>query len=690
MPDQVQPTPNWNEDDRIKAVDSYHILDTPREEEFDDIVKIAAEACGAPISLISFITKDRQWFKSAIGTDLAETPLNMSICSHAILQRDLFIVPDTTKDPRFQENPLVKDNPHIRFYAGALLESPEGLPLGTICILDYKPRQLTEKEASQLKALARQVMAQLELRRTLSQLRRTMEAMSVTQQQMAVTEENLKLALEAKTRSEERMQLALNASGFVGTWEWDVQKDRVYADPTFVSIFGGETSWSTEGAPVADYVKSIHPDDISRVQASIEKALKPDGRFREEYRLLQKDGSVIWIEARGRCQFDKLGNPTLFPGVAVNITQRITSEMKVRESAARFRFMAESMPQKIWTGTPDGNIDFFNHQWMEFTGLPFEAIRDWGWGQFIHPDDLEETVRIYKTAVSEGQPFEMQQRFRRSDGVYRWHLARGTPMRDAAGKIIMWMGSNTDIDDQKRLNDELETLVKQRTQKLSDSVHELEAFSYSISHDMRAPLRAMISFSDILRDEHSSTLNAEGVDFLKRISAASKRMDRLIQDVLQFSKLSSKDISMAIVDTDKTVHEIVRSYPNLHSDTVTIEIRSPLASVMGNEAFLTQCVSNLLENGTKFVTKGTKPRIAVWSESANGRVKLFFRDNGIGIPAHSVNRIFEIFHRVGRANEGTGIGLAIVRKAAEKMEGTVSVTSEEGKGSLFWLDLQAA
>jgi len=266
-----------------------------------------------------------------------------------------------------------------------------------------------------------------------SELRRALEA-------RYLSEEQLTLALEAKTKSEEKLKLTLNASGFVGTWEWDVARDRVFADPQFVSVFGGQPHWSVEGAPIADYVKAIHPDDLARVTSSIEHALNPDVVFREEYRLGQNDGSICWIEARGKCHFDKSGKPTRFPGVAIDITQRKASEQASRDAAARFKFMAESMPQKLWTATPQGNIDFFNQQWMEFTGLTFEEIRDWGWSKFIHPDDLEETVRIYTTAVAQQKPFEMQHRFRRKDGVYRWHLARGAHQRRVSQRTNPGLG----------------------------------------------------------------------------------------------------------------------------------------------------------------------------------------------------------------------------------------------------------
>ena len=161
------PRRHWDESERLAALRAYGILDTSPEPDFDNIAQIAAAICETPIAVINFVEDVRQWFKSEIGLGVRETPLDVSICRHAILERDFFVVPDTTKDSRFACNPLVTGDPHLRFYAGALLETPEGLPLGTVCVLDYQPRQLTEKQRVALKGLARQVMAQLELRRAL-------------------------------------------------------------------------------------------------------------------------------------------------------------------------------------------------------------------------------------------------------------------------------------------------------------------------------------------------------------------------------------------------------------------------------------------------------------------------------------------------------------------------------------------
>ena len=165
---QGELTPTWDEEERLAALRRYAILDTPPEPDFDDLVRVAAQVCQTPVSLISLVDQGRQWFKAEIGFGKRETPLVESICATAILQPGLFVVPDTAQDPRFQGNPLVQGEPHLRFYAGALLESPEGLPLGNLCVLDTKPRDLTQEQRFILKTLARQVMAQLELRRALA------------------------------------------------------------------------------------------------------------------------------------------------------------------------------------------------------------------------------------------------------------------------------------------------------------------------------------------------------------------------------------------------------------------------------------------------------------------------------------------------------------------------------------------
>ena len=164
-----QDSPSWLDSDRLAALLSYRVLDTPPEPAFDDLVQLAASTCHAPVALISLIDEDRQWFKAEVGFGMSETPLDRSICLSAMLQSGLTIIPDLLEDPRFERNPLVIAEPYLRFYAGAVLETPDGMPLGALCVLDHEPRTLNEEQATALRMLARQVMSQFELRRIIAE-----------------------------------------------------------------------------------------------------------------------------------------------------------------------------------------------------------------------------------------------------------------------------------------------------------------------------------------------------------------------------------------------------------------------------------------------------------------------------------------------------------------------------------------
>ena len=241
---------------------------------------------------------------------------------------------------------------------------------------------------------------------------------------------------------------------------------------------------------------------------------------------------------------------------------------------------------------------------------------------------------------------------------------------------------------------ELEQKVNERTSQLSQTVTELEAFSYSISHDLRAPLRAIQGFSQILIGEVDGhgNLRPEAREYLKRITNAAARMDRLIQDVLNYSQVARSELTMGRVEMNPLVHEIIDSYPMLQPPAAKIEFVGTLPAVTGNEALLTQCVSNLLGNAVKFVAPGVEPHVRIWADSKSGSdyVRIYFRDNGLGIEREDQEKIFEIFQRLHRHYDGTGIGLSIVKKSVERMGGKVGLESEPGKGSTFWLDLKRA
>lgn len=285
-----------NESERLAALYAYGILDTPHEKDFDEIVALAAEICGVPIALVTFVDSERQWFKAEVGTGgIQETPVDVSFCAHTILRSGIMEVGDTLQDPRFQDNPLVTGEPHLRFYAGAPLESADGHALGTLCVLDREARTLTHLQRRTLEVLAKQVMTQLELRRQGRDL----------------------------VWQRETLQNTL-ATAEVATWNWDVENDRVYGN-SLLSRFFGIGEGDVEGIPVGEFLNAIHPDDQDRVIREIRFAIDSESAYDTEYRI-GRGNEVRWVLARGSVGRPGNGATPRLSGVNIDITARKRAE----------------------------------------------------------------------------------------------------------------------------------------------------------------------------------------------------------------------------------------------------------------------------------------------------------------------------------------------------------------------------
>jgi PAS domain S-box-containing protein len=240
--------------------------------------------------------------------------------------------------------------------------------------------------------------------------------------------------------------------------------------------------------------------------------------------------------------------------------------------------------------------------------------------------------------------------------------------------------------------DTLEKTVAERTETLNNTIGELEAFSYSLSHDLRAPLRAIRALTEIVLEEEAKEMSPTARDLLQKVVHSAQRMDRLVQDVLSFSQVARQEIHLSAVDVEKLVRELIQEREEFQSPKAEIIIASPLFPMRGHEASLTQCVTNLLSNAVKFVARGVIPQVRIHTDTVGDNVRLWFDDNGIGIDKVSQTKLFGLFQRqhAGQEYEGSGIGLSIVKKAVERMGGHVGVESAPGHGSRFWIELPKA
>jgi PAS domain S-box-containing protein len=348
---------------------------------------------------------------------------------------------------------------------------------------------------------------------------------------------------------------------------------------------------------------------------------------------------------------------------------------KARE---RFRFMAESMPQKIFTATPSGDVDYYNCQSMEFTGLPFERIKDWGWTQFIHPDDLESNVRTWRHSLETGEPFHFQHRFRRVDGAYRWHLTRAHAMRDASGNISMWIGSNTDIHEQK-----------EKEQELRRANEDLQQFAYSASHDLQEPIRNVSVYSEIVAKRYHDLLDSDGQQFLGFLTEGGRRLATLIDDLLAYTRAGLDEGSPAPVDSSAVLNQALTSLAEAIRQCGGKVTYDSLPEICMSQTHLQQVFQNLISNALKY-RKDEPPEIHV-SATHQGTVWRFsVRDNGIGIDPAYKEKIFGVFKRLHRNYSGTGIGLAICQRVVERYGGRIWVESAPGKGATFFFTVPEA
>lgn len=386
----------------------------------------------------------------------------------------------------------------------------------------------------------------------------------------------------------------------------------------------------------------------------------------------------------GRLAALALENSHLYTEAQKEISERRRAEAALRESESRFRELADAMPVMVWTTDPKTGDIFTNRYYREYTG-PVEGKGAQGWANVVHPEDRPRAFATYRKSYEAGTPWEEELRLRRHDGAYRWHLSRSVPAFDEADKAVLWYGTSTDIHERRAYAEELERRVRERTAELTQSNQEMEAFTYSVAHDLRAPLRAIVATSKIVLSE-AEDLPEEFRNMLSRQEANARRLGELIDALLGLARVSRREPEREKVDVTALVTGVVAEMELSAACAVSVE-RGMTA--IGDAPLLRVAFQNLLDNARKYSPGGCD--ILVGTTEIDDQKAFFVRDRGIGFEMQYVEKVFQPFERLVREEQfsGTGIGLATVERIVRRHGGRVWAESEPGKGATFFFTLRA-
>ena len=417
-----------DEPERLRALERLDVLDSAPELEFDALVAIAALVCGVPISLVSLIDHDRQWFKANVGLQgVTETPREVAFCAHAILDDGIFEVPDALADPRFADNPLVATAPDIRFYAGATLRLSDGAHVGTLCVIDRVPRRLSEKQREALRLLSTAAVQALESRRMARAF----------------------VASEARFRT-------LSEASPLGMFATDAAGACTYTNSRWQAIYGlSEVEALGDG-----WSQTLHPDDKAAVSAQWQHAAELKQEFDMEFRVRHHDGTVRHARAVARALQDGDDEITGYVGSVEDITERLQSRRALEEERMRLAAIIEGTGAGTWEWNVQTGETRFNGRWAEIVGATLDELSPTTiqtWVDLAHPEDLARSSALLQAHFAgETTAYECEARMRHRDGHWVWVLDRGKVLTSTADGQPEWMfGTHLDITARKTQEDRL-------------------------------------------------------------------------------------------------------------------------------------------------------------------------------------------------------------------------------------------
>ncbi len=720
MTDPITLPPEVADARRLDALRDYDILDTPPEEGFDDIVELARMTCAAPVALVSLVAGDRQWFKARAGFAPCETSLDKSVCAHVLGAPDLLVIPDLTQDPRTRANPLVTGAPHLRFYAGAPLQARGGQRLGSLCVIDLVPRPgLDDRQARALRALAGQVMSQMELRRAAADRERILAG-----QTALIAQQNALIAAQAAvTRADGNRDAILDA--LVG----GVMDAIPQAEGGVIELRDGDAlAYRAARGTLAAHAGLRVPIDGSLAGHCLttgKPVLCPDVVLdpRVKRELLAQLGlrSAICIPIlRGHATIGvlklqsslpdafsgrDLRIATLFAGaIPAGLAEAGEAEARrgIRASEGTLRTVMETLPVGVLIAeAPSGRIVGHNARVEAILGQAMPpgafggASTDWvglhADGRPVEPEEWP----LVRVARDGEQAAELEVDYRRGDGTRAWVGFSGAPMRDDEGRVVGAVVVVTDIDGRKRAELQL-AAAKHAAEEANRAKSE---FLANMSHELRTPLSAVIGYSEMLQEEMEDLGHENLLPDMRKIEANARHLLGLINAVLDLSKIEAERMETYVEDfsVDSVVRDVASTVEALvakKGNVLSLDLGADLGEARTDVTKLRQCLINLLGNAAKFTEAG-RITLSVGRGAGEGGDWLTFRvaDTGIGMSSEQQERLFERFTQADASTTrkfgGTGLGLSITRAFVTMLGGAISAASAEGHGTTFTVAVPA-
>ncbi len=507
----------------------------------------------------------------------------------------------------------------------------------------------------------------------------------------------LQTASETLRASEARVRLATEATE-VGIWEWNLLTNGIRWDAQMFRIYG--VAPTVDGfVPYNIWSQAVLPEDLAGQEAILQDTVRRVGRSIRAFRIQRADNREHrHIEAVETVRTDAHGQAEWVVGTNLDITERKRAEDSLRVSKERLRTVMDLVPHFIFAKDADGRFLFVNRALAQAVGLTHEEMIGRTDAELLPDATQAAHFRQDDMEVIENGRAKFIAEERRTDRAGNTQILQThkVPLPIPGSEKPAVLGVSVDITERihaeeevHRLNAELEQRVRERTAQLESTNKELEAFSYSVSHDLRAPLRAVNGYVRMLEKKHSDQLDAEGLRLLGVVTSEAQRMGCLIDDLLAFSRMGRQRVESADIDMTAMVRaEFERLTKDAPAPAPRLDLK-PLPPAQGDSAMLRQVFANLLGNAVKFSRKQAAPAIEVGATGDNGTTTYYVKDNGVGFDEKYRDKLFGVFQRLHNDTEyeGTGIGLALVQRIVHRHGGTVRAEGKVGEGAAFYFTI---